>query len=127
MIVLDASALMALIYDEDGADEVAQRTAGSLMSAVNLSEVLQKVTQRGITPVRLRGLLHDLEVGVVPFDDQMAEDAAALWRHTRHIGLSFADRACLALAQAVNGVAVTADRPWAKLNLPEIGVHVIRR
>lgn len=57
----------------------------------------------------------------------MAIAAARLWPLTKHIGLSFADRACLALAEAVNGIAVTADTAWAGLDLPGIDIHIVSR
>jgi PIN domain nuclease of toxin-antitoxin system len=110
--VLDASAVLALLQEEPGADEVEALLDGALLSTVNLSEVLQKAEQHAVD---VEGLEFDLEaLGVVhrDFDLACARGAAALWR--RGSGLSLGDRACLALAGAVDGTAVTADRGWGR-------------
>lgn len=127
MIVLDASAVLALLGDERGASEVAARIAGALISTVNLAEVLQKAAQNGVRPRAVQELMEQVELGVVPFDDSMALAAAELWSTTKHKGLSLADRACLALAQAVTGVALTMDRAWAGLEIEGVDIHVVQR
>jgi PIN domain nuclease of toxin-antitoxin system len=127
VIVLDASAVLALLGDERGASEVAARIAGALISTVNLAEVLQKAAQNGVRPRAVQELMEQVELGVVPFDDSMALAAAELWSTTKHKGLSLADRACLALAQAVTGVALTMDRAWAGLEIEGVDIHVVQR
>jgi ribonuclease VapC len=122
-VVLDASAVLALLQDEPGADEVESVLEGSVMSCVNLSEVLQKAEQHGAD---VEGLEYDLEalgVGFSPFDVKGARNAADLW--ARETGLSLGDRACLALAATVDGVAYTAERQWADSGL-DIRVYAIR-
>jgi PIN domain nuclease of toxin-antitoxin system len=109
-VVLDASALLALLQEEPGADQVEQLLEGALMSCVNLSEVLQKAEQHG---VGTEGLEYDLEaLGVEfrPFDLPMARPTAEMWIAGR--GLSLGDRACMALAKQVRGSAVTTDSGW---------------
>jgi PIN domain nuclease of toxin-antitoxin system len=127
VIVLDASAVLAMLGREGGAAEVAERSVGALISAVNLAEVLQKSAQNGVEPRFVQELLEQVELGVVPFDDSMALAAADLWRATKHKGLSLADRCCLALTQAVHGVALTMDRAWAELEIDGADIHVVRR
>ena len=127
MIVLDASAVLALLGDEPGASEVAARSPGGLISTVNLAEVLQKAAQNGVRPRAVQELMEQAELGVVPFDDSMALAAAELWRITKHKGLSLADRACLALAQAVTGVVLTMDRAWEGLEIEGVDIHVVQR
>jgi ribonuclease VapC len=122
-MVLDASALLALIQDEVGANEVEPLLDGALMSAVNLSEVLQKAHQHGVDIVGLEADLEALGVVFEPFGPTDARATAELWSAER--ALSLGDRACLALAAAARGVAVTAERRWAELDL-DISVHVIR-
>jgi ribonuclease VapC len=122
-VALDASALLALLQEETGADEVELLLDGAVMSAVNLSEVLQKARQHGVD---IAGLEADLEaLGVVfePFGLSDARVTAELWSVER--GLSLGDRACLALASAAGGIAVTAERRWAELDL-DVPVHLIR-
>lgn len=127
MIVLDASALLAILGREGGADEVAEKSRGALLSTVNLAEVLQKAAYYKRNPSTVRDLVDQLGLGVVPFDDAMALAAAELWTLTRASGLSLGDRACLALGQAVNGIALTLDRGWSGLALPGVDIYVVRR
>jgi ribonuclease VapC len=121
--VLDASAVLALLQEEPGADEVESLLDSALMSSVNLSEVIQKAEQHG---VRTEGLEYDLEalgIGFRDFDVVTARPAAELW--SRGSGLSLGDRACLALAARENLPAITADSRWLKLKLP-VDVGVVR-
>lgn len=121
--VLDASAVLALLQEEAGADQVEAALVGSLMSCVNLSEVLQKAEQHGAD---VEGLEYDLEVlGVEfrPFDMAAARATADRWR--AGAGLSLGDRACIALASEVDGVAVTADRRW-RGGVDDVRVRTIR-
>lgn len=127
MIVLDASAVLAVLGNEPGGDEVIARSIGGLISTVNLAEILQKSAKNGVQPSAVRALIDQTEWGIVPFDDEMALAAAELWSITRSRGLSLADRACLALTQAVHGVAVTLDRSWGELRIPGVDIHVVRR
>ena len=56
MMVLDASAVLTLLQDEAGADEVEDAIDnGAVISAVNLAEVLGKMVDAGATPTRLPG------------------------------------------------------------------------
>jgi PIN domain nuclease of toxin-antitoxin system len=99
---------------------------GALMSSVNWSEVVQKAIARGVSVDA--GTRRDVEavgVRIVPFGADEAEHAARLWHAAPRAGLSLGDRACLALAAARGGVAVTADRAWAALRL-DVAVQVIR-
>jgi PIN domain nuclease of toxin-antitoxin system len=124
--VLDASAMLAVVYEEEGADEVLSRLSSSLILSINFAEVLQKAATAGRDPEQVGGLLRRMTMGVVPFDHTLASESAALWPLTRHAGLSLADRACLALAGAMGAVAVTADSSWARLSIPSVDVHLIR-
>ena len=122
-VVLDASALLALLQGEPGADEVEAVLDGALMSYVNLSEVLQKAAQHD---VGTEGLEYDLEaLGIEfrEFDSAMARPAAELW--SEGSGLSLGDRTCLALAMVTGSTALTCDRGWAIEDLG-VGVRVIR-
>ncbi len=125
--VLDASALLALLFDEPGAELVEGRLTASVMSAVNLSEVMHKSLERGVAVESLRDDLEALGVDVLAFDGGAAEEAANLRLATRAAGLSLGDRACLALARQLDLPAVTADRTWQGLELPDpVAVIAIR-
>ena len=91
------------------------------MSAVNLSEVVAKLTDLGYAADFVSERLTRLDLDVRPFDHAQAEQAGLLRPATRPLGLSLGDRACLALAAALKRTAVTADRAWAQL---DIGVPV---
>jgi PIN domain nuclease of toxin-antitoxin system len=116
--VLDASALLAHLRDEPGADVVAEAIAsGAVISTVNLAEVFSRVADRGEDPAKLAaeltqsGLL-DGAITVEPFTAADAIDAGRLRPLTRDAGLSLGDRACLALARRLDAPALTADTDW---------------
>jgi PIN domain nuclease of toxin-antitoxin system len=120
-IVLDASALMAVLRDEPGAAAVEAVLDEAAISAVNLSEVQAKLVERG-TPAEIAwSWLVDLDLAVVDFDTPQARVAGDLRPLTRARGLLLADRACLGLAQVLGLPAMTADRAWARL---EIGIEI---
>lgn len=121
--VLDASALLALLNGEPGAERVATALrVGSVMSAVNYSEVVAKLDEAGMPAEEIRAALEPLELNVVSFDRGLAYRAGGLRSATRRLGLSLGDRACLALAQSDGLPALTAERAWSKL--AEAGMSV---
>ena len=127
--VLDASALLAYLFDENGADLVEKELfKGVLISTVNLSEVFSKLEERGVTintaseQFQNSGLYYALEI--VDFDMEQAKAAAGLRLLTKSIALSLGDRACLALACLKGVTAITADDSWKQLK--EVKVKMIR-
>jgi ribonuclease VapC len=113
--VLDASALLALLQNEAGAERVAALLSGGAMSAVNLSEVVARLSDHGMPADDVREALDGLPLDVHAFDREAAFAAGELRRITRGAGLSLGDRACLALAARLGLTAVTADRAWATI------------
>ncbi len=115
MIVLDASALLALINREPGWDVVARAAAGedATISAVNYSEVLQKSARVGIPAEVIDGALDELTLTVSSFGRLDARLAASFYRHRSN--LSLADRVCLALARSLSSPVYTTDREWGGL------------
>ena len=93
----------------------------SAISAVNWSEVVQRLLRRGLALADVGPDLGALDLAVVPFDAEQAETAADLEAVTRAAGLSLADRACLALARIMDAPAFTADRLWEDV---EVGVDI---
>jgi PIN domain nuclease of toxin-antitoxin system len=119
--VLDASAVLALINEEPGAEVVDALLDDAVISAVNLSEVIAVLVDAGFELDRASGRIGALGLGVIAFDEPQALRAGALRTATRRAGMSFGDRACLGLAEALAVPAVTADRRWATLGLaPDI-------
>lgn len=126
-VVLDASAILAWLQSEPGAETVAGvlRSSSCAMSAVNASEVGAKLAEGGSDRDTVQQTIAALEVEVVAFDMAAAVDAAVLRPLTRAHGLSLADRACLALALRLGLPVLTTDRAWAELSLP-VAVTVAR-
>jgi PIN domain nuclease of toxin-antitoxin system len=115
--VLDASTLLCVLFDEPGAGAVEAVMDGASVSAVNFSEVIAKLIDRGVPPDLILADLADLDIDIVDFDREQAEIAGLLRGKTRGAGLSFGDRACLALAKHAGATAITADRAWADLDI----------
>src|SRR5271169_2654004 len=125
-IVLDASAILAVINAEPGAEKLTpDLLARAVASTVNLSEVQTKLVSRGwpsdeawedaTSPVR----------EILSFDEEQARIAGDLVTQTRHLGLSLGDRACLALALALKAPVYTSEKAWMKVKA-NVRVHVIR-
>lgn len=111
--MLDASALLALLFDEPGAEVVADGIAdGAAVSTVNLGEVATVLVRTGREPAAVLAAL-EAQVAVEPFLERDALAVAELYRETASKGLSLGDRACLALAQRLDAPALTAERGWA--------------
>ena len=112
MNVFDASALLAFLQDEPGADVVETRLDDSgRCGAANWSETAQKVRARGGDWDLARGLLLSYGLTVEPVTEADAEWAARRW--IRGEGLSLADRLCLALGHRTDAVVWTADSQWS--------------
>ena len=125
MIVLDASALLAFLFREEGGNRVAAMISESCMSTVNLSEVVGRFVRDGQNAVEVINRLAASPIEFVPFLVEDAAIAATLIPVTRDLGLSLADRACLSLAVARRVPVYTADRAWSGLGLT-LDIEVIR-
>lgn len=123
--VLDASAILALLNDEPGADLVQQALPDALVSCINLAEVVTRLTLIGMPESHVREVISYLGLDVRVFDEEQAFQTGLLAASTHARGLSLGDRACLALALACNASALTADRAWKELELP-VDVRFIR-
>jgi ribonuclease VapC len=73
-VVLDASALIAVMNSEPGAEVVRAALGKAIISAVNYSEVLKKTIERCQTIGPLVAFLHGFSVEIVPFDESLAID-----------------------------------------------------
>lgn len=111
-VVLDASALLALLNDEAGAVKVAEVLAGARMSSVNLAEVVSHFIYAGMPAADVDAMLRPLPIDIVPADEALAQLAGRLRAVTSAAGLSLGDRFCLALAKRDGLPAMTADRQW---------------
>jgi PIN domain nuclease of toxin-antitoxin system len=125
VIVLDSSALLALLFFESGCERVAELVPQSCMSTVNLAEVLGRLARDGRPLDEALDQIQQMGIAWIDFDRESAIAAAALLLPTAPWGLSLGDRACLALARLLNLPAVTADHAWARLDL-DISIEVVR-
>lgn len=123
--VLDASAVLAMLHGEPGADIVQELLETAAISSVNWSEVVQKALEGQTEIEGLRQEFEALGLEILPFTAALAETTARLRSSTRQAGLSLGDRACLALAAMLDLPAVTTDRIWADLGLA-IDIRVVR-
>ena len=110
--VLDASALLALLLGEPGADKVKTVLDGALLGAVNLAEIVSYYAKLGAARTDIEALLRPLPVRIVPVDAGLSFDAGMLRPLTLKGGLSLGDRYCLALARREGLPAFTAERRW---------------
>ena len=123
--VLDSSAILAVIFAEPGADKVADKTRGALLSTVNLVEVQTRLILRGSDPDFAWRGIQKLNYEICPLDEEQARIAGEMIGKTKPLGLSLGDRACLALAIQRKGKVYTTDRAWTSLSLG-IEIEVIR-
>ena len=123
--VLDASALLAYLQQESGAERVRPLFPTAVISAVNWTEVVQKVAAGDQGAIGLRATLEHLGISFVPFTLIHADIAGVLYPRTRKLGLSLGDRACLALGLDLKATVYTADRTWEQLELG-VQINVIR-
>jgi ribonuclease VapC len=120
-VVLDSSAVLAILNAEAGADVVIEVLDDAIVCAVNHAEVITKLAEQGIALELARSTVATIGVQVIDFDISLAERTGDLRRVTKDLGLSLGDRACLALAEREGAFALTGDRRWANL---AIGIEV---
>lgn len=126
-VVLDASALLALLRDEPGADKVADAIAEARMSSVNFAEVVSHFIHAGMPASEVDAMLKPLPMGIVDADQGLATIAGRLRAVTAEAGLSLGDRFCLALARRDGLPALTADKQWRTVaDAAGVTVSVIR-
>jgi PIN domain nuclease of toxin-antitoxin system len=125
-IVLDASALLAVLNQEFGADRLTPELLSSAASStVNLAEVQRKLVDRGLSPDDAWEATLSTIREAVSFTPEHARLAGNLVGRTRALGLSLGDRACLAVGFALKAPVYTADRTWKNLKVG-VQIHVIR-
>ncbi len=126
-VVLDASAVLALLFEEPGAEMVRAQLRTGVIGAVNLAEVLAKLSDHGLPAVEAARAITILGLEVAPMTEAQAGRSAELRPLTRAVGLSLGDRACLALAAELGAPVLTADRSWDSVaGAAGVNVQVIR-
>jgi ribonuclease VapC len=125
-IVFDASAILALLRDEPGADVVAQYIGDGLISAVNFQEVIKGLLRREVPIDAALAMLDALHLDVRPHGRDDAVAAAKLYPATKAFGSGLGDRACMALAIAEGLPVLTADQAWARIEIPGLKLMLAR-
>lgn len=120
-IIVDTSALLAVLKEEPGAELVYPHLPYAVISSVNLIEAASYLVGQGLSLEETSHIIQDLSLDIAAHDMQQAFIAASLLPHTKSKGLSLGDRACLALALHRNLPVFTADKVWASL---DIGVDI---
>jgi PIN domain nuclease of toxin-antitoxin system len=111
-VVLDASAVLALLKNERGASKVASVITDASVCSINQAEVISHFVHLGAPIDDVRAMLGALPYSVVAADDELAWEAGSLRALTSSAGLSLGDRFCLALSKRLNVAAYTADKAW---------------
>ncbi len=115
--VVDSSAVLAVLQSEPGSDRVEARFEESIISAVNLAEVLTKLTEKSVDSRVALNFFLQVGLEIADFDVAQSLETAALRPLTKHLGLSLGDRACLSLAIREQAVALTTDTKWKDLDV----------
>ncbi len=125
-VILDASALLALIKNESGADKVEKLLGSMIMSCVNVSEVATILFKNDMSTEDFRESILPLISTILPFDEKQALITASLQKKTKSKGLSLGDRACIALGIHLQVPIYTADKIWTGLELDQADIRLIR-
>ena len=125
--MLDASAVLAVLFEEPGGDFVFEQMRGSHMSVVNLSEVYATLMDGGMTFEEAQEIVEPLPIRVRTFRDGHAWQTAKLRPITKRFGLSLGDRACITHAMFADLPVLTGDRRMAAAQeVLDIDIQLIR-
>ena len=125
-VVLDASAVLALLQREPGAEELTvELLTRSSISTVNLAEVHSKLVREGVGAEEAWRATITPIFEIHPFTAEHAKIAGSLVARTRSLGLSLGDRACLALATTLDAAVYTTEQIWKDLKVG-VRIHLIR-
>ena len=123
--LFDTSALIALLKREPGYEILEELIANSSISAVNLSELVSVLTRSGITENEIDGIITDIIPEIISFSENIAIQTGKLSKHTKKLGLSLGDRACIATGIHHNMTIYTTDQVWQELK-PLADIIVVR-
>jgi PIN domain nuclease of toxin-antitoxin system len=129
LAVLDASAVIAFLQDEPGANVVALALQADdcVVTAANHAEIIAKAIDRGADFESITSILADLDYRVVDITAADGVSAGRMRPLTRSIGLSLGDRLCIATAKRLGAKILTADRPWLTVTASlELDIRCIR-
>lgn len=124
-VVLDASALLAWVRNERGAETIGQLMSVAVVPAPNLTEVLHRARRRGhrMSPEELHDHVVAMGLEVESFEQADAVRAAELLLYSlEHPGpnderLSLGDASCIAVAERLRLPISGDDSYWSLLPL----------
>ena|GEM_PF-924632 len=125
-VVFDTSVLLAIFQGEVGAEEALEYLPYSMMSYVNISEVIYVLVRNNIELMDARSQALRIIAKAVPYDEDQAVVAAAFKTMTKMKGISLGDCACLALGYIHKCKIITADKNWKKLGIDGLNIEFIR-
>ena len=125
-MILDASALLALLQEETGSSQVLEALPQGSISAANLSEVAGKLIQADVPEKEVTSILRSFDLDIIPVDEEIAVLAGSLVKQTRKLGLGLGDRICLATAIIRKQSAMTADKAWSGIQHQRLEIVIIR-
>jgi ribonuclease VapC len=123
--VLDSSAFLAMLNGESGSEKVEAALPLAVIGAVNISEIVAKLRDNGLSKAEVDETLALFTLDVRPLTQEQAARAGHMRDATRPMGLSLGDRACLALAVELDAIALTADREWQNVDPGVLGKAVV--
>jgi ribonuclease VapC len=127
--VMDSSAILAILRGEPGCDYVQEllQSEECSISSVNMAELGSKLIDYGLPPEEFPRIARQLQIDIIDFNTMQSIQSAQIRKITRSAGLSLGDRACVALAQLMQGCVVTSDRAWLDIaETTQIKVLMIR-
>ena len=119
--VLDSSAVIALLLNEEGAEIVSGYEGKTAISAINLAEVCSRLIEIGLPEEQIQEHVASIRVQIYPFDTEQAYAVSRFRNIARKNGMSLADCACIQLGKQLRLPVLTGDKVWARVNL---GVEV---
>ena len=125
-ILLDTSAIIALLKKEKGHEKVSDILATSAISTVNFAELVSVLARDGVSSDDIDSMIDNIIPDIIPFTHEISITTGKLLTTTKPFGLSLGDRACLATAIHSNIDVYTTDKAWANLNIPDVKIHLIR-
>ena len=125
-VILDSSALLALIKNEEGSSVVEELLGSIIMSSINISEVASILLDSEMDTEQVSKAIEPFIDSIIDFDFEYSILCASLKKSTKHLGLSLGDRACISLGIKLELPIYTADKIWAELKLDNIDIRLIR-
>jgi len=125
-VLLDTSAFLAWLKNENGAEVVRGIIKESAMSLVNIAELVSTLTKEGYTQADVNQIIQSVSPVILPFNEDIAFEAGLLISKTKEYGLSLGDRACIITALHYNLELYTADKIWVKLDIKNLKLRLIR-